>query len=100
MDLITFGSGNGSSDLDSAHGFLVGRADKGNAAGHLLLGGGRDLNRKAFDFEAGGGLEYRYSTGIGILVDTRYLKFFDTSGGFKLRDDHEFLTRVGITLHF
>lgn len=97
-DAITFGNGTGQSDLDSAHAFGILRADKGNVAGHILLGGGRDVSLGRYLAEIGGGFEYRYSTGVGLLVDTRYVYRFESG---KLRDgDHEFLTRVALTLHF
>ena len=95
-DLITFGNGTGTSDLDSGHVFGIFRKSVGNIAGHLMLGGGRDNNQNLWVAEAGGGVEYRYSTGVGILVDTRYVYYPSKSAA----SDHEFLTRVGITLHF
>lgn len=98
-DVITFGNGTGTSDLDSAHVFFLARKDMGNVAGHVLLGGGRDNNLNKFCGEAGIGLEYRYSTGVGILVDTRYVYFAKQSAGSTV-PDHEFLTRVGVTIHF
>jgi hypothetical protein len=94
-DVITFGNGTGTSDLDSSHFFGLFRKSSGNIAGHLILGGGRDNNRNQWDAEFGGGVEYRYSTGVGILLDTRYLLYPESKP-----IDHEFLTRVGLTLHF
>lgn len=101
-EVITFGNGQGSSTIDSVHAFALGRKDLGNVAGHLILGAGRDINLNRFDVEFGGGLEYRYSTGVGLLVDTRYCYLIGRNGSAKAasKDDHEFLTRVVVTLHF
>jgi hypothetical protein len=96
-DIITFGNGTGTSDLDSAHGFFIGRKELGNVEGHVILGGGRDNNRNDWCYEAGAGIQFRYSTGIGLLVDTRYVRFASKLSNM---DDSEFLTRVGVTIHF
>lgn len=93
-DVVSFGNGAGSSTVDSVHVFGLVRKDMGNIAGHFILGAGRDVNLNKFMGELGVGLEYRYATGVGLLVDTRYL----VSGSHAA--DHSFLTRVGVTLHF
>lgn len=96
-DAITFGNGAGSSTVDSAHAFAIGRADAGNVAGYALLGGGRQINAKRFDAEFGIGLEFQYSTGVRAFVDTRYCYLL---GGRSKDGDHELLTRVGLAIHF
>lgn len=96
-DIITLGNGSGSSDIDSAHVFAIARKDIGNVAGYAMLGGGRDVALNRFSVDFGVGLEYRYSTGIGLIVDTRYLKYITKLSG---QPDHDFLTRVGATIHF
>jgi hypothetical protein len=100
VDVVTFGNGKGSSDIDSAHLDLIGRKDVGNVAGFVLLGGGRDFGINRYDFEAGGGLEFRYSTAVGMRVDTRYIKLFDKFKNLTSSTDHEFLTRVVLDIHF
>jgi hypothetical protein len=95
-DALTFGSGSGSSDLEGGHAYFLGRKALGNVAGILLLGGGRDKNLNLWNVEAGVGIEFRYKTGVGFLVDTRYIRYVDSGTG----PDHELLTRVGVTLHF
>src|SRR5262249_51831678 len=52
-DIVTFGPGDGSSDLDSGHVDLIYRKDIGNVAGLVMVGGGRDKARTAWDAEAG-----------------------------------------------
>ena len=96
-DMLTFGTGNGASDLDSGHAYAILRKNTGNVAAFMLLGGGRDKNRNEWLVEAGGGLEFRYSTGVGLLVDTRYARYVANEPNLP---DHEFITRVGVTIHF
>lgn len=98
-DAVTLGNGSGSSDINSAHLDIIGRKDVGNVAGLVFLGGGRDFGQNLYDFEAGAGLEFRYKTGVGLRVDTRYLKRFEKLSGVK-DGDHEFLTRVCLNIHF
>lgn len=99
-DAVTFGNGTGSSQLAQAHADLIGRKDVGNVAGLVFLGGGRDFEFNRYDFEAGAGLEFRYSNGVGVRVDTRYLKLFDTFANLSGKTDHEWMTRIVLDVHF
>ncbi|PWU18927.1 MAG: hypothetical protein C5B50_07875 [Verrucomicrobia bacterium] len=93
-ELLTFGNGQGSSSLDSALANLTLRKDIGNIAGYALIGAGYDFNTDRFVAALGPGITYRYSTGIGLFVDTRWT----IEGTAKERNG--WLTRVGVQLHF
>jgi len=99
-DVVTFGNGAGASTIDSAHFDLIARKDVGNVAGFLLLGGGRDFGINRYDIEAGGGFEFRYRTGVGLRVDTRYLKQFDKFQSLGDSKEHQFLTRIVLDVSF
>jgi len=96
-DILTFGSGSGHSDLDSGHAYFMGRKASGNVAVFFELGGGRDKVLNKWAAEAGGGLQFRYKTGIGLEVGTRYVRFIDAPSS---APDHEFLTSICTTIHF
>jgi len=93
-ELITFGNGQGSSSLDSALANLTLRKDIGNIAGYAMVGAGYDFNTCRFLAALGPGITYRYSTGIGLFLDTRWT----IEGGSRERSG--WLTRVGVQLHF
>lgn len=96
-DVLTFGSGEGSSDLDSGHVYFTGRKASGNVAAFFQLGGGRDKVFNQWIVEGGGGLQFRYKTGIGLEVGTRYVRYIDKT---PMGIDHEFITGVMTTIHF
>ncbi len=93
-EVVTLSNGSGSSGVDSVSLDLAARAISGNIAGYVLAGGGRDYARNKWGGEIGVGIEYRYATGIGVFVDTRY-RIEGTHS-----QDNDFLTRVGATVHF
>lgn len=99
-DAVTFGNGQGSSVIDSAHLDLLGRKDIGNVAGFLLLGAGRDFTLNRYCVEFGSGIEFRYTTGVGMLVQTKYCKLFDKVSSFTSSTDHVWLTTVALSIHF
>lgn len=104
VDMVTFGNGTGTSDLDSAHGYLIGRKDVGNVAGLVEVGGGRNVTWSKYDFEAGGGLEFMYSTGVALRLTTRYVYYPDKIGSFSNagsnKASHEFLTELSLNIRF
>jgi hypothetical protein len=96
-DMLTFGSGSGNSDLDSGHAYFMGRKASGNVAAFFILGGGRDKVLNEWAAEFGGGIQFRYKTGIGLEVGTRYVRFIEKNAA---NIDHEFITAISTTIHF
>jgi opacity protein-like surface antigen len=93
-EIVTLNNGSGTSVADSGSAYMLARKPLGNIAGYVLAGFDRDFHLGENFARMGAGLEYRYNTGIGLMVDTSYLV------GLKNQSDNGWLTRIGATLHF
>lgn len=93
-EVVTLNDGSGVSTADSSSAYFLARKPIGNLAGYVLAGYDRDFHLGENYGRIGAGLEYRYNTGIGLMVDTSYLVAFQNHA------DNGWLTRVGLTVHF
>lgn len=105
-EIISLGSGTGSSSIDTLNLSLTLRKDVGNIAGYLLADLGYGFNfaetlkngqiqaEGRFEGAFGPGVIYQYQTHIRLFVDTR----FELAG--QKNSQEGFLTRIGMQIPF
>jgi hypothetical protein len=93
-EFVTLGNGAGKTAIDSAAVWFKARKDVGNLALNVFGGPAHDWHNGAWAVDFGVGVEYRYTTGISSVVDTRYRNEFGHSA------ESGFLTRVGLKYAF